>query len=1406
MYNAEKYVDQAVESILNSSYQQFRLICLDDGSQDATYERLLFWQEKDDRILPIRHEVRLGFEKSIKRLLSTVSSQFFFFMRPEDVVSPFFLALVEQAFQKQQPDIVFHVPVQRQPGKQTKTNNIELGNTEKIAVKSEEKSCFFKDPSLWNRIYRSKFFFDAVPFGKTGPNEETNFSSRFLNYCTILSAEKIVEIPDEIYSCFYETKSPFYDESIESEHFPRRFLSESDAIKIRFEEENCWPDYREAFFIGELGELIRQYKNLQVAFEGYEAQSSEFQNVLNSFVEIGDKLCADQKAFYSSAALPEQETFFLRNVLKIRSNDEKSRPERSIPLIPCYGKVKLFAPNHEVYCDCDLFTVLSWNVGAGYLAINALGYGNPLALPEHLTDRTQTVLSAHCPSNIRIHLKKPTCLRGVMNGTAEFSPHDGSLFYVDDRFLGRTIGPKDETRPIVLEPGFYDLRIKSLVPKGQHSLWVLSEHCDSVQNHAPEKPTTTSEYCTRRSKKVDHANRRKTFYPIGILADLQTPDIGTSLYNYALQLEAREKGLQEFIRIGHDAQHEINDGALPDHARSILKYHAEFQNEYLELSPPCETKRDFLTLLERYKQLHVSCNSHCLSRVVNDDPIFSLEDVPDNLVTRSYLRLDGEYLKKHFDDKTQQFFGKLGSIIVQDDETAEILDQHKVDKEGKAIDMLFVPIKKDWTLLSNRDIVPDNPYLFVYLTEESTDVEAFVETIKRSSSLKTVFFPSFNLSDQFVAKCSSKADFVLTGGPREFLALMENADFVLTDDYHGVAFSVIFERPFHVLESRHDPSKGPSIRSLLKELHRETKRRRFKTDFETIETEFLHKNTKDWIQKQRKHKERFTVNPIKDREPCDFEAGKPSIVVDHAEQNKPISKTKAIWNSFEYPDPDFTICIPAYNAAPFIDDAIRSVLKSTYENFKLVVSDNGSNDETAEKLQYWAGQDSRVIVLLNDQNIGVMGNVLRCAPYINTPYAAWLDADDMLSPYYMDLCKKELDEHNADAVFFQTIFIDSQGKYIGGGTKHGRSSTWYRESSEKSLLFCRPASSDKIWNKQTLSLAEYFHFKPTTSHAGAHMDVAVNMRTLAICEKVVSIPNALYYRRIHSNSITERKNDEIQLDVVEVFDVVKKDYLQWGLWDQYKELFYRFKLNHLFWLYPRLPEEMQSKLTAKLLAAMDRDERWFYRTVRLRKDQRSFVNKIWGLRDFKTIADNFYPDSKPLLTTPTIPFLDLNNGKNRTGEPYFENDLFAVHHWKVGRGRLGINDLGYGNPLSLPNEIKLISHTVLSAHCPSRIKVSFKHPVEICGFMNGTSAWSGNGSCLFRIADQSLGYLFGPGDMTNRVILPPGTFELETSGPEPYTKHSAWAIRKVSGSPKKDAPLFREPYLLSYKNDAIRTE
>jgi len=101
--------------------------------------------------------------------------------------------------------------------------------------------------------------------------------------------------------------------------------------------------------------------------------------------------------------------------------------------------------------------------------------------------------------------------------------------------------------------------------------------------------------------------------------------------------------------------------------------------------------------------------------------------------------------------------------------------------------------------------------------------------------------------------------------------------------------------------------------------------------------------------------------------------------------------------------PRLSVCIPAYNAEPFLAEAIRSVLTQDFDEFELVIADNASTDGTRHVAESF--RDERIRYFRNAVNIGAPANGNRCLELATAPYIKFLCSDDVFLP---GLLKKQV--------------------------------------------------------------------------------------------------------------------------------------------------------------------------------------------------------------------------------------------------------------------------------------------------------------------------------------------------------------------------------------------------------------
>ena len=106
-YNGEKYLKKQIDSILNQTYSNIRLIISDDSSTDTTREIIKDYEKKDNRITAYYQENNLGYIKNFEFLLNKVESNIYMLSDQDDIWLPNKVKNTYNFLQKQNADMVF---------------------------------------------------------------------------------------------------------------------------------------------------------------------------------------------------------------------------------------------------------------------------------------------------------------------------------------------------------------------------------------------------------------------------------------------------------------------------------------------------------------------------------------------------------------------------------------------------------------------------------------------------------------------------------------------------------------------------------------------------------------------------------------------------------------------------------------------------------------------------------------------------------------------------------------------------------------------------------------------------------------------------------------------------------------------------------------------------------------------------------------------------------------------------------------------------------------------------------------------------------------------------------------------------------------------------------------------------
>ncbi len=191
VYNVEKYLDKCLDSIINQTYKNLEIICINDGSTDSSLEVLRKYSEKDTRIKLVNQDNKgLGATRNVG--LEIAQGEFISFIDSDDYVDK---NLYENCIEKIAPDI--DVIVFGANTVNLKKNKIYSGQ---YSSKSFHGNFNLKDlfniyTVAWNKLYRHSFLKEhSIIFDTPKTGEDQTFFIK-----VVLNAKNICVVNEDLY-------------------------------------------------------------------------------------------------------------------------------------------------------------------------------------------------------------------------------------------------------------------------------------------------------------------------------------------------------------------------------------------------------------------------------------------------------------------------------------------------------------------------------------------------------------------------------------------------------------------------------------------------------------------------------------------------------------------------------------------------------------------------------------------------------------------------------------------------------------------------------------------------------------------------------------------------------------------------------------------------------------------------------------------------------------------------------------------------------------------------------------------------------------------------------------------------------------------------------------------------------
>ena len=246
---------------------------------------------------------------------------------------------------------------------------------------------------------------------------------------------------------------------------------------------------------------------------------------------------------------------------------------------------------------------------------------------------------------------------------------------------------------------------------------------------------------------------------------------------------------------------------------SYIKRFSSFKKFYKNLN---QTKKEYHSNEEIKKDLPVA-DIYCTGsdQVWNSewnegiDKALFLDFAPDN---KKKVAISASFGKKSLNNDeitiTKELLSKYSNISLREKSGVDILKQLKIDNSINILDPTLLLNKQEWEIIASKKFTNEK-YILVYNLNRNSKIDRYAENLSKETGLKIKYL-SYQIHE-FYKKgkmyCNPKVE--------DFLSLIKNAEYVITDSFHGTAFSLNFEKEFVIVYPEKYSTRIQSILELL---------------------------------------------------------------------------------------------------------------------------------------------------------------------------------------------------------------------------------------------------------------------------------------------------------------------------------------------------------------------------------------------------------------------------------------------------------------------------------------------------------------------------------------------------------------------------------------------------------------
>ena len=286
--------------------------------------------------------------------------------------------------------------------------------------------------------------------------------------------------------------------------------------------------------------------------------------------------------------------------------------------------------------------------------------------------------------------------------------------------------------------------------------------------------------------------------------------------------------------------------------------------------------------------------------------------------------------------------------------------------------------------------------------------------------------------------------------------------------------------------------------------------------------------------------------------------------------------------------PKVTIALSVYNVEPYLRKSLDCIINQTFRDVEILCIDDCSKDGTYAILEEYAAKDERIRLLKQPTNMGLSCSRNLAMAEAKGEYILMLDGDDLFDPQMVEKAVNKAEETGADMVMWDyAVFYDEREIAPQLATP---SSLLNVKVSDRIALLKRPGFAwVRLLRMDAVRRLE-LHFPEGLTK----QDIPIHWKlcTRLPDKKIALIPERMAYYRQTSTNTTSRKGKSLY-SLAKVLDIVGEYLHENGLYDAYRDEFWRSRLSTLQGMYDFIVPEYKEEALDMLKDRLN-DDAWEY--------------------------------------------------------------------------------------------------------------------------------------------------------------------------------------------------------------------